>query len=99
MRLTATATAGFADSGYAQTYFGITPAGAAASGLPAYQIGGGLKDVGVNFTGTYSLSRRWSLTAVGSYRRLVGDFADSPIVAREGSANQFFAGLGIGYAF
>lgn len=99
VRISATATANFADAGYARTYFGITAAGSTASGLPGYTPNGGLKDVGLNLAGTYSLSRRWSLTAVGSYRRLLADFADSPIVAREGSSNQFFAGLGLGYVF
>lgn len=99
LRLNATATATFADGNYALTYFGITPSGSVASGLAAYDLDGGLKDVGLGLTGSYSLSRRWSLTAIGSYRRLLGDFADSPIVSREGSPNQLFAGLGLGYAF
>lgn len=99
LRLNAIATATFADGNYARTYFGITPTGSFASGLPAFTPDGGLKDIGVAMTASYSLSQRWSLTAIGSYRRLVGDFADSPIVSREGSPNQLFGGLGLGYAF
>jgi outer membrane protein len=97
--LGATATVGFADTGYAETYFAVTPEGAAASGLAQYEIGSGIKDVGLGLTARYSLSRRVSLVAIGSYRRLLGEFADSPIVAVEGSPNQLFGGLALGYAF
>ena len=97
--LGAAATVGFADTGYAETYFAVTPEGAAASGLAQYELGSGIKDVGLGVTARYSLSRRMSLVAIGSYRRLLGEFADSPIVAVEGSPNQLFAGLALGYAF
>lgn len=94
-----TATATFAHGNYARPYFSITPSGSVASGLAAYELDGGLKDVGLSLTGSCSLSRRWSLTGIGNYRRLPGAFANSPIVAGEGSANQLFAGIGLGYAF
>jgi MipA family protein len=97
--LRATASANFADDSYAQTYFGVTSTGSTASGLPVYTPDGGLKDIGLSLAGYYGISRRWSVTAIGSYRRLLGDFADSPIVAKEGSANQFFGGIGLGYRF
>ena len=33
------------------------------------------------------------------YQRITGDGADSPIVAQRGDANQFSAGIGVGYAW
>ncbi len=89
----------FASEDYAATYFSVTPAGAAASGLTAYAADGGLKDAGVAVNATYAATARWSLTAFAGYRRLLGDAADSPIVAREGSPDQFSAGLGLGLSF
>jgi hypothetical protein len=42
--------------GYADTYFGVTPAGAAASGLTAYDADSGFKNVRLTLLGTQSLS-------------------------------------------
>lgn len=95
-------TANFAADSYADYYFGITPAGAAASGLAAFDPDGGLESLGANVLATHSLSggrRGWSLFAIASYSRLQGDFARSPIVRDVGSANQFFASAGVGYTF
>jgi outer membrane scaffolding protein for murein synthesis (MipA/OmpV family) len=36
---------------------------------------------------------------VSGYSRLLGDAADTPYTAERGSANQFIAGLGVGYTF
>jgi outer membrane scaffolding protein for murein synthesis (MipA/OmpV family) len=91
--------ASFVSGDYAQTYFGITPAGAAASGLAPYEAEGGLKDVGIGFSWNYALNQTWSLTGFSGYRRLLGDAADSPLVDSIGDANQYSAGLGIGMAF
>ncbi|MFN0192485.1 MAG: MipA/OmpV family protein [Aestuariivirga sp.] len=93
------ATASFMSGGYADSMFGISAAGSAASGLAAYDPDGGLKDVGVAFIATYEWTDNWSGTLIGSYKRLVGDAADSPIVKDRGSPDQFFAGVSIGYAF
>lgn len=91
--------ASYASGDYMRTYFTVTPAGAAASGLATYSAGAGIKDIGVNAHASYRLSRRWSLNAVGGYKRLVGDAADSPVVTRAGNANQLFGGIGIGFSF
>lgn len=93
------ASASYADDKYARTYFSVTPAGTLASGLPTYNAKGGLKDVGAMLTASYQVTPKWSVNAYGSYRRMLGNFADSPIVDREGNANQLSAGIGIGFAF
>ena len=54
-------------------------------------------------TAAYALSRNpmkgWSLFGVIAYSRLAGDFADSPLVADRGSANQVFGAAGLAYSF
>lgn len=89
--------------GFARTYYGVTPAGAAASGLSTYTLDGGFKNVRATLLGTVSLSgdlrRGWGLFAIGSYSRLLGEFKDSPIVRDAGDADQFFTALGLSYTF
>jgi outer membrane scaffolding protein for murein synthesis (MipA/OmpV family) len=89
--------------GFADTYYTVTPAGAVASGLPAYDLDGGWKNWRGTLLGTWSLSgdlrRGFALFAVGSYARLLGDFKDSPIVSEAGDADQFFGALGVSYTF
>ncbi|MEQ1865702.1 MAG: MipA/OmpV family protein [Micropepsaceae bacterium] len=89
------------DDDYAQTYFGITPAQAAASvlGYTPYAADGGIKDYGLGFTVVVPLGDAWSLTGLASVSRLTGDAADSPIVATEGSETQVTLGLFAGYRF
>jgi outer membrane scaffolding protein for murein synthesis (MipA/OmpV family) len=89
----------FADDAYAGRYFSVTADGAALSGLPAYRASGGIKDVGASLTATYAISDKWFLAAQGGYRRLLGDFADSPVVDRAGSADQWSGAIGIGFRF
>ena len=90
--------------GYAQTYFGVDAAGAARSGLRAYRLGGGLKDVGLTFAAQHALGRGtllkgWSLFGIVGYNRLLGDFADSPLVRDVGNPNTFLGSIGIARAF
>lgn len=98
-QFSAEAAVSIAGDRYAATYFSVTAAGAALSGLPQYAASGGIKDAGMTLIASYALSDRWSVNASAAYHRLLGDFADSPVVAREGSANQLGAGLGVGIAF
>ena len=89
----------YASHDYMDTYFGVSGADARRSGLDRYDAGAGFKDVGVELGLTYAVTEQWSLSAIGRYARLLGDAADSPIVDDEGSANQLFGGLSIGYRF
>lgn len=70
----------WADGAYTQSYFGVSPAQAAASGLPAYRPGGGIKDVSVALTASYRLTDQVSLGATGAVTKLTGDAKKSPIV-------------------
>lgn len=87
------------DDDYADAYFGITPAVAAAAGLPAYDPEGGVRAVGVTAGVTHQLTRSFGIYGYAGYDRLMGDAADSPIVQRFGSEDQFSAGLALFFTF
>lgn len=83
---------------YARTYFGVTPADAAASGLNAYSPGAGIRDVGVGVTAGYWFSQRFGVTGRVGANYLVGDIANSP-VTDEGRRWQPTAGVAVAYLF
>ena len=92
------------DDDYANYYFGISPAGSAASGLPAFAARSGWKNVGVTSLTAIDLdgdvtNGGFSLIFLGSYSRILGDAKRSPVTSIRGSANQFFGAVGVGYTF
>lgn len=95
----------FAQSGYAQYYFGVTPANSLLTGgaLPVYTPGGGLKDwktsLLVNQSITGDLLHGISVFAMGQYSHLNGDFSRSPLVAMRGSAGQWLGAAGFAYTW
>lgn len=97
------ASAEIVEDRYARTYFGVTPAGSAASGLPVFAPKGGQKDItfGALFTHslTGDLTKGLALVAGGTYRKLVGDFADSPLVSIAGTRHQWTVGAGLALTF
>ena len=86
----------FASSDYMESYFGVTPAQSARSGLQTYDADAGLKSVGVGVNAAYSVTRRVSVLGNIGYKRLLDEAADSPIVE---DADQFRVGLGLSYRF
>ena len=84
---------------YQDAWFGVEPADAIASGLAAYDPGGGIHAVGATASFETQLSRRWGIQTYAKYDRLVGDAADSPLVRQLGSRDQFSGGLGLTYTF
>lgn len=97
--LSVDASAAWADRKYMQTYFGVSATGAAASGLTPYAAKAGVESVDVGASLRYRISDRWSALARAGYSRLVDSAADSPIVAREGSANQGQLVFAVLYSF
>lgn len=89
----------YGSGNYMDEYFGVTQADSLASGLPVYVPGGGLRDVRGWTTAVLSLSLHWHLGVGVMYSRIVGDAADSPLVALEGSKNQWIYGAGVVYAW
>jgi outer membrane scaffolding protein for murein synthesis (MipA/OmpV family) len=87
------------DRKYMQTYYGVLPTGASTSGLTPYLADAGVENVEFGATLRYKINDRWSALAHGSYTRLVDSAADSPIVAREGSADQGQFAVALFYSF
>jgi outer membrane protein len=95
--------ASYVGSEYATTYFSVDTAGSLASTLPTYNAGKGWKNYALSGYATYSLTGNLThgLSILGgvSYSRLLGDFAQSPIVRIAGNRNQLLAAIGLGYTF
>lgn len=87
----------WADSDYMRSYFGVTAAQAAASGLGVYAPSSGFKDVGLTGGAVHPLGGNWSLVGTAGYARLIGDAADAPLVKQRGTPNQLRFGLGFSY--
>lgn len=88
----------FADRTYHRAYFGVTPAEAAASGLPAFDPDGGLQAVGATAGLVFQLTPRWGIYSYAKYDRLVGDAGRSP-VRQYGSRSQVSGGLALTFTF
>lgn len=90
----------WADDDYMSSFFDVTAAEAAASGLAPYDADSGFTSVGAIGQADFSLGGPWGLIAYARYDRLVSDAADAPLArSDEGSRNQFGAGIGITYEF
>jgi outer membrane scaffolding protein for murein synthesis (MipA/OmpV family) len=88
----------WANADYTRTYFGVTPAGALRSGLPAYRPGSGFRDVGAGLTAGYYFDRHFGVIGRLGTSFLVGDTADSP-VTDQGRRWQPLGGLTLSYRF
>ena len=88
------------DNEFTRTYFGVTPIEAALNGqVTPYRPSGGITSVGATGAVSYDWSPQWSTTAFVTYKHLVGDAADSPIVKEFGSEHQVGFGLTVSYSF
>jgi MipA family protein len=88
-----------ADDNYSQSYFGVTPRQAAASGRSPYRAGGGLQAAGVNALLFTPLGKAGGVLTFVGYERLLDDAADSPLVRVSGSPDQFRAGIFYAWRF
>ncbi len=98
MSVTAKVGASYADDDYMDAYFSVTPLQNATSvaRLSAFDAESGIKDVYFGLSGSVPITTDWSFKWSGTYARLLGDAADSPIVETE---NQFSGGVGLTYTF
>lgn len=95
--------ADYVGKGYGRTYFDVA-AVAAPGALPAYQTSGaGFKSIGTTLLLTHDLGgddrKGWALFGLGGYKRLLGQYARSPIVREAGDADQFLGVIGVAYSF
>lgn len=91
----------YGGSGYMETFFGVTPQQAAVATflgnpMPAYKAGAGFDLVGATAQLTYNFRNGFETGVFGSYGRLLGDAASSPLTS---DANQFMAGVSVSYTF
>ena len=99
VRLRASVEAAWASTDYMKTFFGVDAQQAARSALTPYSPAAGFKDVGASLLADYAINSHWGGFAALRFKRLLGDAADSPIVAGLGKKNQIAAGIGIQYRF
>lgn len=88
-----------ASAAYMKSFFGVTAAQAALTGLPTYHPSTGLKDINAGLNGSYTLSDRWTVFATVGYERLVGSAAASPLIKLRGDANNVSASTFFVYGF
>lgn len=101
--VSASASAEWAGGGYADYYFSNPGPQIPEAPLAIYDADGGFKHWGLSLTGvqmvTGDLTGGLGVFAMGSYKRLQGDFADSPFVDDRGSASQWMGAIGLAYTF
>ncbi|MCP5159308.1 MAG: MipA/OmpV family protein [Gammaproteobacteria bacterium] len=90
--------ASWASSSFNRAYYGISSRDSLASGLPAFNPGGGLTQWYAWPAVVFQITPEWYAGAGLLYQRISGDAADSPIV-KHGDANQVSGGVGVGYAW
>jgi outer membrane scaffolding protein for murein synthesis (MipA/OmpV family) len=85
---------------YARTWFGVTPAEAAASGgkLAAFAPDGGLASAGLAASWGWALNDRAMLQVEAGWDRRLGEIADSPLV-RKGSRDAVSLSTGVTWRF
>lgn len=89
----------WADETYMGNVFGISPAQSARSGMRVHDAGAGFKDIGLSLSLSYAVTQNWSVSGRVAYSRLLGDAADSPIVADRGAKNQVGTFMTVAYGF
>ena len=92
------------DDSFADTYYSVSPAQSAASGLDEFTADGGFNSAGVNmliahdFDGNV-LNGGLGAVIIAGYSRQLGDARRTPFTSERGSANQWLIGAGIAYTF
>lgn len=92
------------DDDYGDYYYSVSPAQSAASGLPVFQGKGGWVKAGANLLAGYDLDGNllnggFSIIALASYDRLMGNAKRTPFTSIRGDADQWLIGAGLGYTF
>ena len=89
----------WADDDYMEAYFEIDNRDSNRSGLDKFGADSGFKDVGLNLAASFKPWQHWGLMGLVSYKRLLNDAEDSPVVDDEGDENQFTGGILVIYNF
>lgn len=96
--------ADYVGKGYGRTYFDVPAIAAPIPTLTGYATkGAGFKSIGTTLLLTHDLGgdnrKGWGLFALTGYKRLLGQYARSPIVRDAGDADQFLGVVGVAYSF
>lgn len=89
----------YASDKFMETYFSVDAENSQQSGLPEYEAGAGLKDIGVMVALQYKINSNWGVLGIMKYTRLLGDAMESPIVEKRGDSNNFMDGIAINYIY
>ena len=84
---------------FMQQRFGVSPEASAASGLPAFSAGAGVRQYYAWPAVIWRFAPQWYAGAGAFWQRITGDGADSPIITQRGDRDQISAGFGIGYSW
>jgi outer membrane protein len=83
----------YASSDYMDTYFSVNSGNRGTSTLPNYSADSGLKDAGFNLIAHYTPWENWGIMGLMSYKMLLNDAKDSPLVDDVGNDKQLSLGL------
>lgn len=86
----------WASGQYNQTFFGVSEADSARSGLPQYTLGSGIAAVRFTAGANYRFNKHWNLSARVVATRLPGSVGSSPVVEKK---NQITYGAFANYLF
>lgn len=89
----------FASGDYMKTYYGVSGSTALATGVSAYDPGGGYRGAGLGAIATYDIDPHWFVKAQAEWTHLSDAVARSPVIKAEGSRDQFGFGIGIARRF
>jgi outer membrane protein len=89
----------WASHDFMDAFYSVSPTGAAASGLRAFNASGGLRDVSLRLTATYRLSEDWMVVGRLQAAQLLSDAKRSSITRQTGDSFQGLAGFGVMYTF
>lgn len=79
-----------------RSFYGVTPAQSAASGLPAYAPGGGLLFGSFGVLWSVDLTPEWVIVGSTEARHLRGDAKESPLAER---SSNYYSSVGLAYRF
>jgi outer membrane protein len=82
-----------ADTDYMETYFSVNSTNRGTSDLPDYSADSGLKDLGIKVSAHYTPWKNWGIMGFLSYKTLLNDAEDSPVVDIEGDDKQMTFGV------
>ncbi len=94
LTITPTVFATAADGDYMDYYFGVNSGNRGSSSLPDYNANDSdWKDVGLNVVANYTPWEKWGIMGIFSYKSLLNDAKDTPIVDDEGNDKQVTLGV------